>query len=174
MCNSGLPITEENVLSMTVKYETGSNFSNLANELYCPSDIINLAKQVIQKPMFDLDPASCAMANTLHQEHTSQHIYDENDDGLSKIWFGDVWLFPPLRDQDGLFNQGQWFQAAVDKYKSGEIKSCHILLLTNLDNPEILGLFNFPHCFLTERIWFATPNGKGKFVPDMAQILVYL
>lgn len=49
---------------------------------------------------FDLDP--CAPEN--RPWDTAKHHYTEADDGLSKPWFGRVWLNPPYsRDIIGLW-----------------------------------------------------------------------
>ena len=41
---------------------------------------------------FDLDPASSSFANELHNDLLADVFYDESFDGLSRPWFGDVWL----------------------------------------------------------------------------------
>lgn len=60
------------------------------NEWYTPSQYIELAREVLEE--IDLDPASCAFAN---ETVKARLFYSEDNDGLSKIWRGRVWMNPP-------------------------------------------------------------------------------
>lgn len=65
-----------------------TNFQRSAkatDEWYTPIEIIKSLGD------FDLDP--CASVEPLWQ--TAKVMYDINDDGLTKEWFGRVWLNPP-------------------------------------------------------------------------------
>ncbi|KAJ1343343.1 hypothetical protein BSLG_002369 [Batrachochytrium salamandrivorans] len=136
---SNQTITEENVVAMTIKYETGVSFTELNNELYTPKEIIRAAKGVIGLEVFDLDPASCAFANGLHPSDIAQQIFTETENGLSKEWHGHVWLSPPSGvDDAGLLRMKQWFFQAESKYLSGEITSCHILLRIDMQSDWFL------------------------------------
>lgn len=55
------------------------------DEWYTPKEIIDSLGE------FDLDP--CAPVEPLWP--TAKVMYNKNDDGLSKEWFGRVWLNPP-------------------------------------------------------------------------------
>ena len=55
------------------------------DEWYTPIELINSLGE------FDLDP--CAPINPLWQ--TARTMYNKENDGLSKEWFGRVWLNPP-------------------------------------------------------------------------------
>ena len=55
------------------------------DEWYTPIELIN------SLGVFDLDP--CAPIKPLWQ--TAKTMYNKEDDGLSKEWFGRVWLNPP-------------------------------------------------------------------------------
>lgn len=70
--------------------ETSTN-NNPRDECYTPHDIINRARECMGS--IDLDPASCATANQVVRAET---YYDKNSDGLTKRWFGNVWLNPPF------------------------------------------------------------------------------
>ena len=58
---------------------------NTTDEWYTPKEIIEALGS------FDLDP--CAPEKRLW--NTAKHHYTKQDDGLSKEWFGRVWLNPP-------------------------------------------------------------------------------
>ena len=60
------------------------------SEWYTPAKYIEPARCVLGT--IDLDPASCALANQTVQ---ATHYYSLLDDGLTKPWFGNVWLNPP-------------------------------------------------------------------------------
>lgn len=55
------------------------------DEWYTPIELINSLGE------FDLDP--CAPIKPLWQ--TARTMYNKEDDGLSKEWFGRIWLNPP-------------------------------------------------------------------------------
>ena len=58
---------------------------NSSDEWYTPSSLL------IKLGTFDLDP--CAPVNPLWP--TAHIMYNKNDNGLNKDWFGRVWLNPP-------------------------------------------------------------------------------
>ncbi|KAI9208745.1 uncharacterized protein BJ171DRAFT_565207 [Polychytrium aggregatum] len=175
VCDSGLTITEEHVVAMTVKYETGVSFSDLSSELYTPKEIIQAAKQVIGCGCFDLDPATCHFANDLHANQIAREIYDEALNGLNRAWKGHVWLSPPQGcDQEGISKQSRWFFMAEQKYLAGEITSCFVLLKVDLGNSWFDAVTNYPHCFFASRLIFLTPTGREKILQDESHVIVYL
>lgn len=50
------------------------------------------------KDFFDLDPAQFKHPTKGIIVETAKNYYFESDDGLSKKWFGNVWLNPPYSD----------------------------------------------------------------------------
>ena len=188
ICESGTPITEDNVVAMTIKYgiirivnsfnpsiETGFAFSNLRHEIYSPKVIISAAKQVINQAQFDLDPASCKMANELHVGKIASKFFDEQSDGSTKMWHGHVWLFPPgASDHSRQSSYQSWFNLAESKFTSGEIVSCQILLRANLSNSWFTRIFKYPHCILSDKISFQTPMGRDRSLLDSSYVVVYM
>lgn len=72
-------------------------------EYYTPVRFINSARKVMG--VIDLDPASCEAAN---KSIMALNIFTKDDDGLSKPWFGKVWMNHP-------FSKGEY---PCKKYKS--------------------------------------------------------
>ena len=60
-------------------------------EYYTQAYIIDLVRQVLGD--IDLDPASCIEANKVVQ---AKYIFTKEDDGLTKPWFGKVWMNHPF------------------------------------------------------------------------------
>ena len=136
------------------------------NEWYTPSEYIEAARKVMGA--IDLDPASCETANKTVKADT---YYTAEDDGLTKKWYGRVWLNPPYA--------GELICRFIDKLKS------HVL---DGDIQEAIALVNNA----TETAWFnnlisaATaavfPNGRVKFymadgttgAPLQGQAVVYI
>ncbi|KAI8920072.1 hypothetical protein DFJ77DRAFT_225565 [Powellomyces hirtus] len=176
VCESGQTITEEHVVAMTVKHETGISFSNLNNELYTPKSIISAGKQVIDKSTFDLDPASCEYANDkIHDSRVATQFYDESVDGINQPWHGDVWLSPPLgQEADGTSQQSRWFCTAEEKFRMGEISSVMVLLKVDFGTSWFRRVQNYPHCFFSSKLSFSTPTGREKCMQDESHVLVYM
>lgn len=69
------------------------------NEWYTPKSIVDVARQVLG--YINLDPASCEAANKIVR---AECYYTKETNGLSRQWFGKVWLNPPYsRDLIGPF-----------------------------------------------------------------------
>ena len=66
---------------------------------------------------FDLDPASGAET----APHASTR-FNEEDDGLSREWFGKVWLNPPFSEKT------RWVRRARSEVSAGRVETAVILL----------------------------------------------
>ena len=92
------------------------------NCYYTSAHVIAAAVQAFGEPI-DLDPASCALANTVVG---AKRYYSVADNGLSKPWISPaVWCNPPY--QRGVIDQ--FVDHAIAEYSSGRAQQ--ILLLTN-------------------------------------------
>lgn len=77
----------------TMKQSMALLTSNASPEWYTPAWLIALVHAVLGT--IDLDPASCAYANTTVQ---ATRYYAQHDDGLMHPWTGRVWCNPPFND----------------------------------------------------------------------------
>ena len=81
---SGAATLEEVKKKIPIQQNSGNN------ERYTPKEYIDAARAVMGT--IDLDPASSELANEIVQ---ATKFYTAEDDGLSKDWFGNIWLNPP-------------------------------------------------------------------------------
>jgi len=90
-------ITQSGLLKLSGKCHVSNNSGE--NEWYTPPRYIEAARMAMGG--IDLDPASCDVA----QANVKAGVFYTQDlDGLSKRWFGNVWLNPPYsKDLIGKF-----------------------------------------------------------------------
>lgn len=69
---------------------SNARHSSESSEHYTPPEVIDIARQAMGG--IDLDPASCALANTLVG---AAEFFDIDDNGLECEWHGRVFLNPP-------------------------------------------------------------------------------
>lgn len=93
--------------------------SSATNEHYTPGPIVRAARETLGA--IDIDPASCARANTVVR---AKRFFDERDNGFRKSWVGRVFLNPPggMCDQDGVslskrIGRKGWFRPDGTKAK---------------------------------------------------------
>ncbi len=131
-------------------------------EYYTPSQYTESAAAVLGQ--IDLDPASSELAN---KTINALHIFTEDDDGLSKEWFGNVWLNPPYGKSQGKSNQEVWANKLITEYRSGKVKAAILLTKAAFGYKWFEVLFeNWPVCLATKRISFlkidGTTDGQAK------------
>lgn len=121
------------------------------NEWYTPPEYIDYAREVLGE--IDLDPASCAQANEVVRAGT---FYTQADDGLSRQWFGRVWMNPPYsRDLMPAF-----CEKLAESYESGAVEQAILLSHNNTDTAWFhrLGDSCTAICFPKRRIKFYRDN----------------
>lgn len=156
--------------------------SSETNEHYTPVDVLERARRVLG--YIDVDPASCAKANTLVRADT---IYTIEDSGLTKQWHGNVWLNPPggcLDKNDKPVKNGRssarrWWEKLVEEYEAGRAVSALFLgfnldvLQTTQGSPRSIMEFSF--CIpITRTRFLESESLKEQTQPTHANVIVFL
>ena len=133
------------------------------DEWYTPSCYIESARKAMGS--IDLDPASSSIAN---ERVDAAQIFTIEDDGLSKIWHGNVWLNPPysqplIGDFIDKLQEATYTQAIVLVNNATETKWGNKLLSLAC-----------AVCFNKGRIRFLQPDGSLKDSPLQGQMIVYI
>jgi hypothetical protein len=132
---------------------------------YTPPGYIDAALRVMGG--IDLDPASCATANTVVG---ATRYYTKDDNGLEQPWAGRVWLNPP-------YSQpliAQFVDRLVDSYQRGEVGEAIALTNNATDTAwaQRLAATADAHCLLAGlRFWHP---GKASSSPRQGQTCWYL
>lgn len=119
-------------------------------EWWTPQKYIDAVYEVMGG--IDLDPASCEEANRVIR---AKRFYDENDNGLLKIWEGRVFLNPPYGDATREFAE-KFFNDFESTFDEG------IILVNSraTDADWFQPMFEGVICFTDHRIDFNSPNEK--------------
>jgi ParB family chromosome partitioning protein len=121
-------------------------------EWYTPPNIVEAARAALGG--IDLDPASCDEAQTVVRAAT---YFTKNTDGLSRPWFGRVWLNPPYAAR--LIDQ--FVGKLIGHVEAGEVTSA-VLLVNNATETNwcqrCLAAAS-ASCLIAGRIPFWGPNG---------------
>lgn len=126
---------------------------SLSNEWYTPGKYIEAAREVLGT--IDLDPASCAQANTVVR---AKKFYSAKDDGLAQEWEGNVWMNPPWGDLTGKF-----VDKLVESVASRQVESAIVLVNAHATDTEwFRPLWDCVLCFTDHRIDYLAPEGKEK------------
>lgn len=145
-------------------------YSHDSLEYYTPAWVIDAARAVMGG--IDTDPASCEAAQMWVKAAT---YYTSDDDGLSRLWHGRVWLNPPYSYTDGRSNQDLWSEALIARYASGEVTEGLLLVKAALGYKWFERLWDdWPVCFLRERLSFVMPNGSDNGQSKQGTAIFYL
>jgi hypothetical protein len=135
--------------SNIVDLPPGETVQGKNNEWFTPHVYIEAAKQVMGD--IDLDPASCELANRTVQ---AKRYYSLKENGLSKPWYGNVWLNCPFSEQ------ADWSKKVAGEYKQGNIASCVFLSQAATERVWFQALWKFSICFTDHQIIFNRPDDK--------------
>jgi hypothetical protein len=134
------------------------------NEWYTPECYIESAKKVMGN--IDLDPASSEIAN---QTVKANLFYSQEEDGLSKEWFGNVWMNPP-------YSQPLIFQFITKLVESNKIDQAIVLVNNGTETQwgQLLLSNSNAVCFHQSRIRFIDKYGNLGQAPLQGQMICYL
>jgi ParB family chromosome partitioning protein len=135
-----------------------------SNEWYTPAKYIEAARAVMGG--IDLDPASCALAN---QTVKATRYFTKDDDGLSQIWGGKVWLNPPYSSplspagMSGGKRRGPtelWIQKLIDSFESGDVSQAIVCINADTVRAWFQCLWEYTICFVSRPIQFIRVDQK--------------
>jgi len=164
LCIEDKSIPKDNELLIVIKM--GGLKLSESIEWYTPAKYIEAARQAMGA--IDLDPASTRMANNIVK--AKRYITKDDDpDGLSQPWSGNIWLNPPYGQGSGLFTT-----KLLEEFSSGRVKSAILLLNAyGFDSFWFQPLWNYTICFTDHRIEFYSPQ-KESGGPANANIFIYM
>ena len=131
-------------------------------EWYTPPSILQLVRQVFVEGVIDLDPCSSAPAQSVVR---ARHCYTAADDGLSRDWFGRVFVNPPFGVLGGKSQQGQFLSKGIAAYESGQASELLFLLNAAVGYAWFAPALKYPHVFLHSLVAFQSlteTNHDGK------------
>jgi hypothetical protein len=138
-------------------------------EWITPSIYIEAARTVMGS--IDLDPASSINANKYVK---SSKFYTIKNDGLSKVWHGNVWLNPPYGlTSENKSNQSVWSERITREYTTRNIKQGILLINAVPSESWFHPLWDNPICFVNRRIQFINPEDNTKTQPTHSSAIVY-
>lgn len=133
-----------------------------ANEWYTPRQYIDAAR--ITMGSIDLDPASCAEANSIVG---AARYYTASENGLAQPWAGCVFLNPPYLSLTG--NAGQypaWTRKLVDSYELGFVEQAILLIPVHPERRWFQPLYRYPICFCNHQASISSAwSWQGAYLP---------
>ncbi len=159
-------------------------------EHFTPPEIVEAARDVLGT--IDLDPASCALANRIVR---AKAIFTKRRNGLTKPWYGNVFLNPPggvcdakgrstrKRVSGGGSAAAAWWGKLATEYSEGRVDSAIFIgfSLELLQRTQGRGYpympLDCPFCIPTKRIRFLRAHGRRVVPgnqPTHANVIVYL
>lgn len=159
-------MTTSTLTSLTKPHKPHVTNNSGNNEWYTPSIYIESARKVLGT--INLDPASCALANSIVQ---AESYFTQETNGLDKEWKGKVWLNPPY--SSSLIKL--FIKKLVDEYQSGNVEEA-ILLVNNATETQWAraALIDCNSaCLVEKRIKFLNKDLVPANTPLQGQMFVY-
>jgi len=129
------------------------HFSSSSDDHNTPRHILDMVMAVMGE--IDLDPCS----NSKESPNVpAKYHYTKSDDGLSKKWFGRVYMNPPYGDEIP-----KWVGKLVDTFESGEVKEAIALLPARTDTAWFNQVCSYTICFVRGRLKFGDANNSAPF-----------
>lgn len=126
--------------------------SSESYEWYTPQVIIERVIKVLEK--IDLDPCS----NEGEPNIPATRHFTIKDDGLSKEWYGRVYMNPPYGNKIKA-----WIEKLYNEFRSGRTTEAIALVPARTDTKWWRILRNFPVCFIEGRLKFSGQENSAPF-----------
>lgn len=149
---------------MSVNAATRINQTIGLYEYYTPAPIIEAARKAMGS--IDLDPASSEAAN-LRVKATD--IFTEADDGLTKMWWGNVWLNHPF----GRTQNPAWIDKVIDEWAESNFSQLCCITYACTSEKWFRPLLNHTQCFLYPRTNYHLPDGSIKRGVTKGSVVTY-
>lgn len=141
-------------MNKTLRTLTSSN----SDEHNTPSYLIEAAREVLGT--IDLDPMSNKLANETVKALT---FYTKEDDGLTKDWYGKIWLNPAFSLSKIAIPK------LIDTYKSGQVEEAVLLLKSDVSTQKYKLLYPYPFCELNKRVKFIDNKENIRYQSKISQ-----
>lgn len=120
-------------------------------EHYTPSDVLQAVRECLGE--IDLDPCADPGKRVPALNH-----FTKDDDGLSRPWFGRVYMNPPYGR-----TVADWVGYLVGQYEHGDVTEAIVLLPARPDTQWWKMLRDFPVCFVEGRLTFIGNDDPAPF-----------
>ena len=128
---------------------------------YTPFDLLCKIRQVFTGNQIDLDPCSDPIAQQTVQAMT---YFTKESDGLSKDWFGRVFVNPPFGLLGGKSQQGMFASKALEEYNQKRASEVSLLLKASVGYSWVNTVMEHPHGFLRSRVAFTCPQRASELI----------
>lgn len=136
------------------------HYSSETPEWYTPAHVLDYVRKAMGG--ITLDPCS----NSHDAPNVpAEHHFTKDDDGLSRDWFGSVYMNPPYGNV--LYD---WIDKAASEYESGNVTQAVLLVPARTDTRWFERVGPYVRCFVKGRLKFVGSDNSAPF-PSMA---VYL
>lgn len=134
-------------------------------EYYTPAHILQAVRHLLVH--IDLDPASSAAANKVVQ---ATQFYTKEDDGLSKLWYGRVFMNHPFSRQGNPL----WINKLVASYDDCAIDAAVCICFAAVNAAWFAPLLNYPQFFFKGRVNYCNPDGTVAKGVTKDSVITYL
>lgn len=129
-----------------------------SNEAYTPREVVEAARKTLGT--IDLDPASCALANTV----VRAAMYS-TEGGCDHDWHGNVFCNPPGGKTGKESTTKLWWEHGVVEWLSGRVEAM-VWIAFKLDFLQVTQAsavmpLDFPICYPSSRLAYLTPKLPG-------------
>ena len=134
-------------------------------EYYTPIKLVEAARLVMGG--IDLDPASSYKANELIK---STRYFNEDQDGLTRDWLGNIWLNHPF----SRINNPLWINKLISEYENNNIDQACCITFAATSEKWFRPLLEYPQCFIHGRTNYYLFDGTKKKGVTKGCVVTYL